>query len=148
MKYRRNLPLLLLKVRELVRSHFQPTFREYGITEQQWRILRLLDEHPNQSVVEIADECSIMRPSIVGIIARMVEMNLLVREPCKKDRRRAIVNITPEGQKMVEEILPIFEEIYRDIANFVGKEKLDQVFVLLDDFSNRMHQFAARDKLS
>jgi hypothetical protein len=38
----RNLPLLLLQARERVIGHFRPVLNAHGITEQQWRIVRLL----------------------------------------------------------------------------------------------------------
>jgi DNA-binding MarR family transcriptional regulator len=40
----RNLPLLLLQARERVMARFRPILNEHGITEQQWRIVRLLLE--------------------------------------------------------------------------------------------------------
>lgn len=138
MTFRRNLPLLLLRVRELVRAQFQPVFREHGITEQQWRILRSLYEKPGQSVVEIADACCIMRPSIVGIIARMIEMGLLEREKSHTDKRRSHVHLTVAGRDMVQQILPKFERIYLHIEDEVGKKRLDGLYRTLDDFSKHM----------
>ena len=41
---RRNLPLMMLHAREHVIAHFRPVLKANGITEQQWRIVRLLLE--------------------------------------------------------------------------------------------------------
>jgi len=146
MNYRRNLPLLLLSVRETVRAHFQPTFRDNDITEQQWRILRALYESPGQSVVEIADSCCIMRPSIVGIIARMVHLDLIERERSETDKRRSHVHLTPKGRALVEKLLPVFDRIYRHIEDKVGKTCLDGIYAALDDFAESMQKVEVFEK--
>lgn len=138
MSYRRNLPLLLLQVREQVRAQFQPVFRDFGITEQQWRVLRSLYERPGLSVVEIADACCIMRPSTVGIIARMIELGFIEREKSGTDKRRSHVHLTDRGRETVDQILPIFEQIYRRIEDGIGIKKLDSLYRTLDDFSDSM----------
>jgi len=45
----RNLPLLLLQAREAVISHFRPLLNHFGLTEQQWRVIRVLEEKGNLS---------------------------------------------------------------------------------------------------
>lgn len=138
MPYRRNLPLLLLSVREIVRAHFQPVFRDNDITEQQWRILRTLYETPGQGIVEIADACCIMRPSIVGIVARMAELDLIQREKSESDKRRSHVHLTAKGHALVEKLLPVFDEIYRHIELEIGPARLDGIYTALDEFAAAM----------
>ncbi|WP_181916970.1 homoprotocatechuate degradation operon regulator HpaR [Paraburkholderia sp. BL27I4N3] len=125
---------LLLTVREQVRSHFQPTFRQFGITEQQWRILRLLDEQNELGMSQIADACLVMRPSILGIVARMEESDLVTRREMTKDefRRRVAVSLTPRGRALVNEIQPIFESIYRKLDAVLGPERLDELYRVLE----------------
>ena len=38
----RNLPRLLLQAREAVMAHTRPSLREHGLSDQQWRVLRVL----------------------------------------------------------------------------------------------------------
>jgi homoprotocatechuate degradation regulator HpaR len=130
--YRRNLPLLLLSVREQVRSHFQPAFREFGISEQQWRILRLLHENGPVGITGIADRCLILRPSIVGIIVRMEDLGLVSRKADAGDKRRIRISLAPKGEALVNKILPLFETIYEDLEAAVGKAQLNQLYRLLE----------------
>ena len=39
---RRSLPIALLRAREAVMAYFRPHHRKGGITEQQWRVIRVL----------------------------------------------------------------------------------------------------------
>ena len=40
----RNLPRLLLQARESVMAHTRPGLRDQGLSDQQWRVLRVLGE--------------------------------------------------------------------------------------------------------
>ena len=69
--HHRNLPLLLLQARERVISHFRPILNANGVTEQQWRIVRVLYEKPSLEPREIVELCRISSPSMAGVLARM-----------------------------------------------------------------------------
>ena len=72
----RNLPRLLLEARESVMAHTRPGLRDQGLSDQQWRVLRVLGEdHANAgSGVEtgrIAREAFLLGPSLSGVLTRM-----------------------------------------------------------------------------
>ena len=46
----RNLPLLLLRAREAVMQHRRPSLRAQGLSDQQWRVLRVLREHADEGL--------------------------------------------------------------------------------------------------
>src|SRR5947209_12909335 len=64
----RNLPMLMLRGRERVISYFRPLLKAQGITEQQWRVVRVLLDVPALEPREIAELCSISSPSLVGVL--------------------------------------------------------------------------------
>ena len=41
----RSIPIALLRAREAVMAHFRPLLADRGYTEQQWRVLRILNEY-------------------------------------------------------------------------------------------------------
>eukprot|EP01035_Chromulina_nebulosa_P063097 gene63098-biopygen46023 len=53
--FSRSLPMALLRARESVMRHFRPSLRAFGLTEQQWRILRALSSHGEIEVTEPAE---------------------------------------------------------------------------------------------
>ena len=67
---RRNLALLLLSARESVMANFRPTLKAFGLTDQQWRILRALNSAGEMEAGQIADTCKILSPSLTGILSR------------------------------------------------------------------------------
>ena len=53
-EFSRSLPMSLLRAREAVMRQFRPSLRNYGLTEQQWRILRALTAVETIEVTELA----------------------------------------------------------------------------------------------
>lgn len=145
-KHRRNLPLLLLSVRERVRHGFQPVFRSFGITEQQWRILRQLYERHDMGVTQIADACLILAPSIVGILPRMEAMGLVERKAVAGDRRRANISLSAHGRNMVEQILPLLDVQYQALEDSLGEAKLQELFTVLDEVNARLTEVQSADE--
>src|SRR5204863_8825642 len=104
--HHRNLPLLLLQARERVISHFRPILNVNGVTEQQWRIVRVLYEKPSLEPREIAELCHISNPSMAGVLARMEELGLVGRPRPKHDQRRARHTLTARARAMPARTTP------------------------------------------
>ncbi|HEY1228042.1 MAG TPA: homoprotocatechuate degradation operon regulator HpaR, partial [Ramlibacter sp.] len=60
----RNLPRLLLQAREAVLAHTRPSLREHQLSDQQWRVLRVLGEHGAVETGRVAREAFILGPSL------------------------------------------------------------------------------------
>ena len=105
----RNLPLLLLQAREAVLSHFRPIITHFGLTEQQWRILRTLSENESMEPRQIAEVCMILGPSLAGVLARMDELGLVERRRVDTDQRRVLVSLTAKSRDLVKRMAPLIE---------------------------------------
>lgn len=124
MKHRiayKNLPQLFLKARDRLMSHFRPILNHFGVTEQQWRILRLLDEHGQLEPRELCDMCQILSSSMTGVLARMEEVGLVYRTQVADDRRRMLVRLAPSGDQLIREIAPLIDLQYKYIEQAFGE---------------------------
>lgn len=118
----RNLPLLLLQVRERVLSHFRPILKANGFTEQQWRIVRALLEVDSLEPREIGELCRISSPSLAGVLARMQELGLVARRRLPHDKRRLRVSLTPHARALAARMAPQIDATYRTIEELLGSE--------------------------
>lgn len=137
MKHRithRNLPQLFLKARECLMSSFRPILNHFGLTEQQWRILRALDEHAQLEPREICNLCQILSPSMAGVLARMEQMALIQRSRVAGDQRRVLVRLAPKGDQLINEMAPLIELQYQYIEQAFGKQ-------IFNDLSNSLEAF-------
>jgi homoprotocatechuate degradation regulator HpaR len=131
----RNLPQLFLKAREHLMSHFRPILNHFGFTEQQWRILRALDERKQLEPREICDICQINSSNMTGVLARMEDMGLILRNRSTEDQRRVLVRLSPKSESLVREIAPLIEAQYQHIEEAYGTKLFTDVFKVLEKFS-------------
>lgn len=59
---RRTLPIALLRAREAVMERFRPVLNSHDITEQQWRVIRVLQEHGATDASKLAELACILPP--------------------------------------------------------------------------------------
>jgi homoprotocatechuate degradation regulator HpaR len=128
----RNLPRLLLQARESVMAHTRPSLREHGLSDQQWRVLRVLGEHGTVETGRVAREAFILGPSLTGMLARMERDGLVRRERDPADQRRTVVEATTKGLKLVEKLSRTIETHYQWMENSLGKQQLAELYQLLD----------------
>lgn len=128
----RNLPRLLLQAREAVMAHTRPGLREHGLSDQQWRVLRVLGEHGVVETGRVAREAFILGPSLTGVLSRMERDGLIQRERDPADQRCTVVQATPQGRAMVDKLSHTIEAHYAWMEKSLGKQKLAQLYALLD----------------
>jgi homoprotocatechuate degradation regulator HpaR len=133
----RNLPRLLLEAREAVMQHTRPSLREQGLSDQQWRVLRVLGEHAGDPAgVEtgrIAREALLLGPSLTGVLTRMERDGLIARKRCPQDARRTVVRATRAGLRLVGSLSTTIEAHYAWMEERLGKARLAQLYALLDE---------------
>lgn len=136
----RNLPQRLLKAREALMAHFRPILHRYGLTDQQWRILRVLDEHAQLEPRELCSLCQIHSASMTGMLARMEELGLVERQRVPGDQRRVLIRLATKGDQLVREMAPLIDLQYQHIEQALGAPLLDELLQALEAFLAVQHQ--------
>lgn len=120
----RSLPMSLLRAREAVTMPFRPVFRRHGINDPQWRVLRVLAEHPRLSASDLARRAAVLSPSLSRMLPVMEARGLLRREAMASDQRRSIICFEPEGRRFFEKVLLDIEPIYAHLDATFGRQRL------------------------
>jgi homoprotocatechuate degradation regulator HpaR len=135
---RRNLPLMMLQAREHVIAHFRPVLNANGITEQQWRIVRLLLDTGPLEPHQIGEMCRLSSPSLAGVLARMDQMGYVRRKRLPNDQRRVQVSLTPRSRALASRMAPRIEAVYAHIEELMGREFSDMFYRALDDLISKL----------
>ncbi|WP_432288937.1 homoprotocatechuate degradation operon regulator HpaR (plasmid) [Aminobacter sp. BA135] len=129
---RRSLPMSLLRAREVVMAQFRPILAQHGVSEQQWRVIRVLGEQSPLDATELAERASILAPSLTRIIKALEERSLITRGKVEGDGRRVMLSIAPKGQVLISEVSPESSAIYDDVQRRIGHERYEQLLDLLE----------------
>lgn len=132
-KIRPSLTLALLEAREALMTHFRPELNDVGLTEQQWRIIQMLAEFDELDSTTLADKACILKPSLTGIIHRLLETGLIIRRRSEQDQRFSYISLSDAGHTMFAEMSVRMEQRYQHIQDCLGTEKMEQLLALLKD---------------
>lgn len=127
----RSLPISLIRAREGVMAPIREMLAETGITEQQWRVLRVLAEHGAMDASTLADRASLLFPSLTRIATSMRTKGLISQTRDEKDRRRQMIAITAEGQKIIDDNTGRAAEIVVGFKAKLGDAQYEQLLDLL-----------------
>ncbi len=108
---------------------------DVGITEQQWRVLRVLQEEGPQEPTKIAERACLLLPSLTRILQKLEEKGLITRHQDSKDRRRQIIEITADGLSIIREnLMPSIRAAER-IRAHLGHENYESLLDLLGELN-------------
>lgn len=130
--FERSLPMMLYRALGAVMPRFRSIFNEFGITEQQWRVLRVLWEHNGIAFGELAERTLIAPPSLVGIVDRLAKQGLVKRRRSTSDRRNVSVHTTAAARRLEQRVQPKVEAAYRELKRSIGEAEWEQVMASLD----------------
>ncbi len=127
-----SLTLSLLQAREAAMAFFRPLLNEHGLTEQQWRVVRILHQQGELESHQLAHLACILKPSMTGVLARLERDGLVSRRKGVEDQRRMFVTLTDAGQACFEAMRGGMEANYAKIQAQFGADKLEQLLALLN----------------
>ena len=106
-----------------------------GVTEQQWRVLRVLDEEGAVDATEIARQACLLMPSLTRIVQVLENKGLCTRRQHPSDRRRYLIDITPEGRALIDANIPESNRIFAELEAEFGHDRIEALLDLLNEFS-------------
>ncbi|HDS1796787.1 homoprotocatechuate degradation operon regulator HpaR [Pseudomonas putida] len=130
---RPSLTLTLLQAREATMAFFRPALNAHDLTEQQWRVIRILRQQGELESHQLAELACILKPSMSGVLKRLERDGIVARRKSPEDQRRVFISLTKAGQQaflaMSEEMTRNYDKI---LAQF-GEDKLQQLMQLLGE---------------
>lgn len=105
------------------------------LTEQKWRVIAVLYQYDELENNHLADLVCISKPSLTGILSRMLDRNLIKKCKIIHDQRVSLIRLSEEGKQYFETQANKMEEIYIDIQMQYGTENIQQLMGLLNDLS-------------
>ncbi len=112
-----SLPMMLYRAIDVVMPRFRSIFKEFGLTEQQWRVLRVLWEIEEISHNELAGLTLISAPSLVGVLDRLESMQLTERRRSARDRRVVYIASTQQGRDLRDQLMPAVQQSYFELRD-------------------------------
>lgn len=122
-----SLPMLLYRALGAVMPRFRRIFTAAGLTEQQWRVLRVLWEREEIAHHALAALTLIPQPSLIGVLDRLAANGLVARSRSQTDRRVMQVSATRAGRALEEKLMPEVAKVYADLKDSLDADTWAQL---------------------
>ena len=142
--FQQSLPMLLYRVLGQVLPRFRVIFSEFGLTEQQWRVLRVLWERDGIPLLALSEETLIPGPSLVGVVDRLERADLVSRRRSSRDRRRVRVVLTHRGRTLEGQVTPRVDAAYQALEGLLSQHEWRQLRDCLGKIIDQSHSLDER----
>lgn len=129
----RSLPIALLRARERVMGPIRALLSGADMTEQQWRVLRVVQESGPIDPTQIAEKACLLLPSLTRILQKLEEKQLISRERDTEDRRRQVVQIAPAGAQIIADNIEASLELIDRTRQRMGPDRYEALLDLLNE---------------
>lgn len=112
--------------------------KEIGLP--QFEIMELLYENQNMKPIDISEALNASPASITYLVDRLIESEIVTREPSPTDRRSYQIQLTNKGQKQVEEVLPEYGKIFSGFFASMSSTEQNQMIKTLTAISQNLQK--------
>jgi DNA-binding MarR family transcriptional regulator len=99
--------LYLMKQVELaVRAELDDLTRPVGLTALQYTALTVLEQHPDLTAAHLARHSFVTSQSAADMVGALLDRGLIERHRDPADRRRLVMALTSEGQRLLDRLRP------------------------------------------
>lgn len=124
---------MMLYVADRIENRLGRLFREYGLTNSQYNVLRILrGEGKPLPALEIAKRMIQVVPAITGLIDRLEKQGLVTRRRCENDRRVIHIELTKVGRSVLAKIDKPLERLHNELLGRMTKRDLADLKTLLE----------------
>ncbi len=128
-----SLGYLIGQTNSLMRYQFNKMIKEKGFNTsvEQWGILNIVNAFPGITQSEIALKGRKDKTNITRMLDLLEKNGNIERKQTKKDRRQYNIYITDNGIKLLNDIIPISNEVNQQGSKGINKEELLKITSLL-----------------
>jgi DNA-binding MarR family transcriptional regulator len=113
--------------------------QRYGLTSPQLATLREIQAGKNVTTGTLAAALHLSQPTVTGILTRLEQRGLILRERSEVDRRSVLASITEEGGRLIAESPPLLRDSFCQELMKLSQPEREQILKILQQVAEMMH---------
>ena len=105
--------------------------QRFGLAVTEWRIMAVLGRYPELSAGEVAERTAMDKVAVSRALARLLERGLVQRDTHGDDRRRSVLELSPVGYTVYDEVAPMALECERRLLSGLDENERAQLDALI-----------------
>lgn len=134
----------LADVARTMRTYVDQRAREHGMTRAQWGALARLERQEGMTQAEMAEALEIQPISLLRLIDRLCQQDLMERRPHPRDRRANRLYLTEKGRVTLTRLAPLGKEVTGDILAAMPERDVAELLRTLLVVKHNIRNAAAR----
>ena len=130
-RYTTSLWIRFLRFNLLSNKKLQDDLDRLHLTSPQFYVLATIGYAGGMPFGDIGEKMMVTVSNLTGIVDRLEEKGLVVRERDSRDRRVVRVMLTDKGGKLYKSTIPLFEKSISEVFSPLGKPQQKELASLL-----------------
>jgi len=135
--------LYMMRVTDRLQRLEGDNLSRHNLTQAQFGVLAHLSANDGISQQKLSAGLFVTKGNICGLIDRLEERGLVVRQSDPEDRRSNRLLLTPLGRELIEQVIPVNEQFISDYMSVLTQEEQEMLRALL----RRLDKSMAEDAL-
>lgn len=133
------LPYRLNVLATLVSQNLAKVYGDrFGISIPEWRVLATLGQFREKTAREIGLHSHMHKTTVSRAVAALAERHLIARRPNRDDMREAFLTMTPKGQAIYLEIVPLARAFAEQLSEGLSRDELQVLDGLISRLMSRV----------
>ena len=115
-----------------MKQQLDAKLKKQNVTVHQFGILLLIFKTSDLTQKEIANQTNGDEPATARLMNRLEEKGYIKRVIGKMDKRKRLVSLTAEGEKLLNALLPYAQEINMNLTSVLNEDESKTLFILLN----------------
>ncbi len=114
--------------------------KRFGVSIPEWRVIAILGRFPGLSAVEVAERTFLDKVAVSRAVTKLIKNGRIDRQFADADRRRSILKLSEEGQKVHNEIAPLALEFERQLVADISEDDYETFNAILEQLLDKARQ--------
>ena len=116
--------------------------QRFGIGVTEWRVVAVLGRYPDLSAGAVAARTAMDKVAVSRAVARLLERGLVERDTHGDDRRRSVLALSRNGQRIYDDIAPLALDLERRLLSRLDRDERAALDALLDKLAGGIAHLA------
>jgi len=134
--------LYMMRVTDRLQRLESDNLARYNLTQAQFGVLAHLSANDGISQQKLSEGLFVTKGNVCGLIDRLEERGLVVRESDPEDRRSNRLVLTLQGRELIEQVIPLNEQFISDYMSVLSQDEQETLRSLLRRLDKSMMEDA------